>query len=112
MSDTTDRDQLAELLADNWNPDRDPILTAMFRDYAQTILVEGWRPPARTVTTVQELDALPEGTVVIVAGEPYVRTFYFWIEGGYMSPWERSSEEMLRDVGDVFTVIYEPKEGE
>ena len=55
MSDTTPRDQLAALLADDWNPDRDPILTAMFRDYAQTILDAGWRPPARTVTTVEEL---------------------------------------------------------
>ena len=54
MSDTTPRDQLAALLADDWNPDRDPILTAMFRDYAQTILDAGWRPPARTVTTVEE----------------------------------------------------------
>ena len=51
MSDTTPRDQLAALLADDWNPNRDPILTAMFRDYAQTILDAGWRPPARTVTT-------------------------------------------------------------
>ena len=50
MSDTTPRDQLAALLADDWNPNRDPILTAMFRDYAQTILDAGWRPPARTVT--------------------------------------------------------------
>ena len=64
MTDTTARDQLAELLADDWNPDRDPILTAMFRDYAQTILDAGWRPPARTVTTVEELDALPVGSIV------------------------------------------------
>lgn len=27
MSDTTPRDQLAALLADDWNPDRDPIAT-------------------------------------------------------------------------------------
>ena len=60
----TPRDQLAALLADDWNPDRDPILTAMFRDYAQTILDAGWRPPARTVTTVEELDALPVGSIV------------------------------------------------
>ena len=33
--DTTD---LAQALADDWNPDRDPILTAMFRDYAQTVI--------------------------------------------------------------------------
>ncbi len=29
MSDTTPRDQLAALLADDWSPDRDPILTAI-----------------------------------------------------------------------------------
>lgn len=40
MSDTTPRDQLAALLADDWNPDRDPILTAMFRDYAQNAILE------------------------------------------------------------------------
>ena len=40
-------EQIAALLADDWNPDRDPVLTAMFRDYAQTILKAGWRPPAR-----------------------------------------------------------------
>ncbi len=27
---------VARALADDWNPDRDPVLTAMFRDYAQT----------------------------------------------------------------------------
>lgn len=26
----------ARAMADDWNPDRDPILTAMFRDYAQS----------------------------------------------------------------------------
>jgi len=26
----------AKAMADDWNPDRDPILTAMFRDYAQS----------------------------------------------------------------------------
>lgn len=30
------REQIAADLADDWNPDRDPVLTAMFRDYAET----------------------------------------------------------------------------
>ena len=47
MSDTEAREKLAALLADDWNPERDPILTAMFRDYAHTILAAGWRPPSR-----------------------------------------------------------------
>lgn len=32
------REEIARALADDWNPDRDPVLTAMFRDYAQTVL--------------------------------------------------------------------------
>lgn len=43
-------EKAAKALADDWNPDRDPVLTAMFRDYAHTALVavadnlraEGW----------------------------------------------------------------------
>lgn len=31
-------EKAAKALADDWNPDRDPILSAMFRDYAQTAL--------------------------------------------------------------------------
>ena len=58
------RDELAQLLADDWNPDRDPILTAMFRDYAESILTAGWRPPARIIETAEELDALPNEAVI------------------------------------------------
>ena len=28
----------AKALADDWNPDRDPVLTAMFSDYSATVL--------------------------------------------------------------------------
>ena len=38
MTDLTRAIAVARALADDWNPDRDPILTAMFRDYAATIL--------------------------------------------------------------------------
>lgn len=31
-------EKAAKALADDWNPERDPILSAMFRDYAQTAL--------------------------------------------------------------------------
>ncbi|MGW8565676.1 hypothetical protein [Isoptericola sp. NPDC055881] len=33
---STPKETVAEALADDWNPSRDPILTAMFRDYADT----------------------------------------------------------------------------
>lgn len=31
-------EQAAKAMADDWNPDRDPILSAMFRDYAATAI--------------------------------------------------------------------------
>ena len=31
-------DAVARALADDWNPGRDPVVTAMFRDYARTAL--------------------------------------------------------------------------
>ena len=34
-------EQAARAMADDWNPDRDPILTAMFRDYANTLAAAG-----------------------------------------------------------------------
>ena len=30
-------DKAASVMADDWNPDRDPVLTAMFRDYAKSL---------------------------------------------------------------------------
>ena len=114
MSDTTSRDKLAELLADDWNPDRDPILTAMFRDYAQTILEAGWRPPARVVTTVEGLDALPDRSVIVAADHTILQCV------GYGQPdWDGNvwCDEEARWLGSAdvdlpATVLYEPEEGE
>ncbi len=109
MSDTTPRDQLAELLADDWNPDRDPILTAMFRDYAQTILDAGWRPPARVVTTVEELDALPVGSIVRDVERAAIDEKWddnTWAEVAYEYTFSSSS------IHTPATVIYEPEECE
>lgn len=40
MSDITDEmvERAAKAIAGDWNPGRDPILSAMFRDYAQSAL--------------------------------------------------------------------------
>lgn len=35
LADETVR-AIARAMSDDWNPDRDPVLTAMFQDYAQT----------------------------------------------------------------------------
>jgi len=50
-------ERVARALADDWNPDRDPILTAMFRDYAATAIAA--MTTTQVVETVDELDALP-----------------------------------------------------
>ena len=109
MSDTTPRDQLAALLADDWNPDRDPILTAMFRDYAQTILAAGWRPPARVVTTMEELDALHDGTLIV---DRQGDSGYVW-QGAVHYPETAvlPVDYTLKHYGP-FKVHYEPEEGE
>lgn len=39
-------ERAARAMADDWNPDRDPILTAMFRDYANTLAAAGLFTPA------------------------------------------------------------------
>ena len=63
MSDTTARDQLADIISrvatfeeGSW---------ALPEDVADAIIAAGWRPPARVVTTVEELDALAMGTVIM-----------------------------------------------
>lgn len=59
-------DQVAAALADDWNPDRDPVLTAMFRDYAMTAInVIATRGDAATSTVTAEQ--------VRVLGESYAR---------------------------------------
>lgn len=55
----TERDELTQIIDDRWhgygyNP----------QGAADAILAAGYRKP-RTVTTVEELDALPEGTIIL-----------------------------------------------
>ena len=62
MSDTTDRNLLAQIIYDTLNGQYGDF--TMPDDAADEIIRAGWRPPARTVTTVEELDALPVGSIV------------------------------------------------
>jgi len=69
MSDTTPRDQLAQIIEDHYYDGRSGWISYENRQkaierMANKILAAGFRPPARVVTTVEELDALPEGTVI------------------------------------------------
>ena len=65
MSDTTPRDQLAQIIYDTLNGKYGDF--TMPDDAADAIIAAGWRPPARTVTTVEERAAVRE---VDVMGRP------------------------------------------
>lgn len=102
MSDTTARDQLAKLVLnrDEW-------------DAADTILEAGWRPPARTVSTVEELDALVAHTVVRYC------TRYGWgtAEKVACDRWWPAGVVVYLTNTHVLhhgpaTVLYEPEEGQ
>lgn len=109
MSDLTLRDRLVDLI--EW-AETDTYATSQPDGMARTtilataILDAGWRPPARTVTTVEELDALPEGTMIRdsegTVAENWDGTWHSTEGGCY-------GHEILALPATVF---YEPKEDE
>lgn len=108
MSDLTLRDRLVDLI--EW-AETDTYATSQPDGMARTtiladaILDAGWRPPARTVTTVEELDALADGTVVRDSeGTVAERVDWLWF---YIDPYGPASLVALPT-----TVLYEPKEGQ
>lgn len=106
MSDLTLRDRLVDLI--EW-AETDTYATSQPDGMARTtilataILDAGWRPPARTVTTVEELDALPELAVIRDSeGTVADLAFGMWF----------SSDGRVFGLRLPATVLYEPKEGE
>ena len=80
-------------------------------DYAaaDAILAAGWRPPARTVTTVEELDALPVGSIVRDVERSALDEKWddnLWAEVAYESTFSSSS------IHTPATVLWEPEEAE
>ena len=55
MSEQIER--AARAMTDDWNPDRDPILTAMFRDYANTLAAAGLLTSSGTFASTKPSDA-------------------------------------------------------
>lgn len=92
------RDELADILwgtavADRVRDGKDlrlvPVVRAKAESAADAILAAGYRKP-RTITTREELDALPSGSVILDAtGEPNVFHDNGWVlpggGGGYTS---------------------------
>lgn len=68
-----DRDDLAATVSEFFAP------TDTTENVADAIIASGWRPPARVVTTVGELDALKSGTAVQdTRGFVWVRGGSYW----------------------------------
>ena len=103
MSDTTVRDQVGLTISAYrrnaevaWDED------LMLADH---LLEQGWRPPARVVSTVEELDALAPNTAIRSALGTVMEKWQDgqWRPTGMHNTWPR--------VELPATVIYEPKEG-
>lgn len=121
MSDTEARDQLAQIIQDTRvGPDGETWDELYFdvppkaQEMATAILNAGWRPPARTVSTVEELDALPGRSVIVAADCAILQCV-----GSGQPDWDGNvwCDEEARwwgscDVALPATVIYEPKEAE
>ena len=129
MSDTETRDQLVDQSlnvlcnAANFPRRAQPALLGQnMRPLAEAVadeLIErGWRPPARVVTTVQELDALPVGAIIMEGdhGTPDDTGWGFKTMPGvfhrFPEGWHVVSGIGERAPDLPATVLYEPKEDE
>lgn len=115
MSDTEARDQLADLI--EW-AETDTYATSQPDGMARTtiladaILAAGFRPPARTVTTVEELDALPDRSVIVAADCAILQCVGSGQPDWDGNVWQDEESRWLgsTDIDLPATVIYEPKE--
>ena len=117
MSDTTPRDQLADdigwLLLQHPHPEMPDFNEAEVAITGACVAgaVEGlgWRPPARVVTTVEEAEALAEGTIVVdSAGDPgsVSEGVCYYLEGAPVT-----LDYTLKLAGPL-TVLWEPTKEE
>ena len=116
MSDTTLRDQLAQIIYDTLNMQYGDFNMPV--DAAEAILDAGWQPPARVATTVEELDALAVGTVVMEGdhGTPDDTGWGFKMMPGvfhrFTVGWHVVAGYGARVPNLPVTVLWEPEESE
>lgn len=75
---------------------------------ADDILRAGWRPPPRVITTVEELDALPNGSVVMVDGIAAQRLGQDWRATN--APALRIASAALLHLRGHLTLVHNPTE--
>ena len=81
-------------------------------EVADYLLSQGWRPPMRVIETVEELEALPEGSTILDVDDStwqsaYAETGYDWTSRSMTFD---SEYLVLMELGP-FRVVWEP-EGE
>lgn len=116
MSDTTPREQLAEdigwLLLQRPHPEM-PSLNEAEAAVAGACIAGamaglGWRPPAHTVTTWEEVQSLREGALLAIE-----RRGHMWVyERHEDDAWCLSGGGWMDEHWLPATVLYEPEEGE
>ena len=113
MSDTEARDLLAQIINEYMEADVPETVADKHEpvdaDYAMAdaILAAGWLPPARTVTTVEQLDALPVGSIVRDDERAALDEKWddnLWAEVGYEYTFSSIS------IHTPVTVLWEPEE--
>ena len=109
MSDTTPREQIAQIIEramrNMWDDMLDDTAECA-TEVAAAIIAAGWRPPARVVATREELEALPEESIILDAGVPA-----YLLDGLWSYPADQSDYE-AGEIKLPVTVLYEPEEGE
>lgn len=111
MSDTEARDRLAQIIEEHYYDGRSGWISYEARQKAEermatAILAAGWRPPVRVVATREELEALPEESIILDAGVPA-----YLLDGLWSYPADQSDYE-AGEIKLPVTVLYEPEEGE
>ena len=113
MSDTTPRDQLEQIIEKDFYDGGGGLLSQEdeemgIRQMADAILAAGFRPPARVVTTWEEVQSLREGALILIKRWGHMLVYerqkgdaWYLQGGGWLD------EDLL-----PATVVYEPEEGE
>uniref|UniRef100_UPI003F492B06 hypothetical protein n=1 Tax=Arthrobacter silvisoli TaxID=2291022 RepID=UPI003F492B06 len=76
----SEREELAGIIAERYHPSR-PRATVLDGKVADAILAAGWSRP-RVVSTVEELDALPGGSIVAAAWATHQKVLGAWVTFG------------------------------